>query len=100
MLSKAKLLRNIVAAFITLCTNIIYQTGMTKKSARITEKECWNEKRQYVSVQDSGKSKSEFTTNGVIPVLDTGIQVTIYEQLLCLYTCKVSVQESGLRNNR
>ncbi|MGL9758470.1 MAG: hypothetical protein ACR5LA_06575 [Wolbachia sp.] len=26
-----------------------------------------------VSVQDSGKSKSEFTTNGVIRVADTGM---------------------------
>ncbi|MGL9757713.1 MAG: hypothetical protein ACR5LA_02410 [Wolbachia sp.] len=32
-----------------------------------------------VSVQDSGKSKSEFTTNGVIRVADTGIQ-----QNLCI----------------
>ncbi|MGL9758885.1 MAG: hypothetical protein ACR5LA_08850 [Wolbachia sp.] len=44
--------------------------------------------KDCVSVQDSGKSKSEFTTNGVIRVADTGIQVTIYEKLLCLYTCK------------
>ncbi|MGL9758684.1 MAG: hypothetical protein ACR5LA_07725 [Wolbachia sp.] len=37
-------------------------------------KENYKDTEIIVSVQDSCKSKSEFTTNGVIPVLDTGIQ--------------------------
>ncbi|WP_250294616.1 hypothetical protein [Wolbachia endosymbiont of Oedothorax gibbosus] len=45
--------------------------------------------------------QSEFTTNGVIPVLDTGMALLHSNRKNLAVTDKiVSVQQSGLRNNR